>query len=98
MCVEGLDDAEAELLRRIRKVIGPAVVVSASMDLHGNVSRELVHQTDLITNVREPYLEINYKDENLVLRRKILNSPPSFREGVEVELKFLKTLGVIRKE
>jgi microcystin degradation protein MlrC len=49
MCVEGLDDVEAELLRRIRVVIGPDVLVSASMDLHGNVSRELAHQTDLIT-------------------------------------------------
>lgn len=52
MCVEGLDDIEAELLRRIRMVIGPDVIVSASMDLHGNVSRELAHQTDLITCYR----------------------------------------------
>jgi microcystin degradation protein MlrC len=52
MCVEGLDDVEAELLRRIRGVIGPDVIVSASMDLHGNVSRELAHQTDLITCYR----------------------------------------------
>jgi microcystin degradation protein MlrC len=52
MVVEGLDDAESELLRRIRKVIGPDVAVSASMDLHGNVSRELVHRTDLITCYR----------------------------------------------
>ncbi|KAJ5611383.1 hypothetical protein N7510_008102 [Penicillium lagena] len=36
MCVEGFDDVEAELLRRIRRVVGPEVVVSASMDLHGN--------------------------------------------------------------
>lgn len=52
MCVEGLDDAEAELLRRIRIVIGTNVVVSASMDLHGNVSPQLAHQTDLITCYR----------------------------------------------
>ncbi|GCB20010.1 microcystinase C [Aspergillus awamori] len=52
MCVEGLDDAEYELLCRIRRVIGPDVIVSASMDLHGNVSRDLAHQTDLITCYR----------------------------------------------
>ncbi|KAJ5200865.1 Microcystin LR degradation protein MlrC [Penicillium cf. griseofulvum] len=52
MCVEGMEDIEAELLRRIRTVIGPDVLVSASMDLHGNVSRELAHQTDLITCYR----------------------------------------------
>ena len=52
MTVEGIDDAEALLLARIREVIGPDVVVSTSMDLHGNVSRELVHQSDLITCYR----------------------------------------------
>ena len=52
MCVEGMDDVEAELLRRVRNVIGPDVIVSASMDLHGNVSQSLAHQTDLITCYR----------------------------------------------
>lgn len=52
MTVEGLDDAEAQLLDRIREVVGPDVIVSTSMDLHGNVSRELVHQSDLITCYR----------------------------------------------
>lgn len=52
MVVEELDDVEAELLRRVRVVIGSHVLVSASMDLHGNVSRELAHQTDLITCYR----------------------------------------------
>ncbi|KAF2161098.1 hypothetical protein M409DRAFT_69960 [Zasmidium cellare ATCC 36951] len=59
MFVDGLEDAEAELLRRIRAVIGPDVVVSASMDLHGNVSRELAHQTDLITCYRTaPHVDV----------------------------------------
>ncbi|KAJ2978850.1 hypothetical protein NUW58_g7365 [Xylaria curta] len=59
MCVEGLDDAEYELLKRCREVIGPDVLVSASMDLHGNVSRELAHQTDLITCYRTaPHVDV----------------------------------------
>ncbi|KAF2098319.1 Microcystin LR degradation protein MlrC [Rhizodiscina lignyota] len=52
MYVDGLEDIESELLRRVRSAIGPDVIVSASMDLHGNVSRELAHQTDLITCYR----------------------------------------------
>jgi len=52
MTVEGMDDAEAQLLTRIRETIGPDTLVSTSMDLHGNVSRELVHATDLITCYR----------------------------------------------
>ncbi|KAI5921453.1 hypothetical protein F4810DRAFT_338401 [Camillea tinctor] len=59
MCVECLDDAEYELLRRCREVLGPRVLVSASMDLHGNVSRELAHQTDLITCYRTaPHVDV----------------------------------------
>ncbi|KAI1423105.1 MlrC domain-containing protein [Xylaria sp. FL1777] len=59
MCVEGLDDVEYELLKRCREVIGPDVLVSASMDLHGNVSPELAHQTDLITCYRTaPHVDV----------------------------------------
>ncbi|MEU1498253.1 M81 family metallopeptidase [Streptomyces sp. NPDC005732] len=52
MTVEGVDDAEAVLLERIRATVGPEVIVSTSMDLHGNVSRELAHGSDLITCYR----------------------------------------------
>ncbi|MFF1628241.1 M81 family metallopeptidase [Streptomyces sp. NPDC058272] len=52
MTVEGVDDAEAVLLARIRATVGPEVIVSTSMDLHGNVSRELAHMSDLITCYR----------------------------------------------
>lgn len=52
MTVEGLDDAEADLLARIRRTVGENVLISTSMDLHGNVSRELAHLSDLITCYR----------------------------------------------
>ncbi|MFE5138972.1 M81 family metallopeptidase [Streptomyces fagopyri] len=52
MTVEGIDDAEAVLLERVRATVGPDVIVSTSMDLHGNVSRELAHRSDLITCYR----------------------------------------------
>jgi microcystin degradation protein MlrC len=52
ICVKGMEDIESELLRRIRSVIGSDILVSTSMDLHRNVSKELAHQTDLITCYR----------------------------------------------
>lgn len=52
MSVEGVDDAEAVLLERIRHLVGPAAVISTSMDLHGNPSPHLIHLTDLITCYR----------------------------------------------
>src|SRR5438874_949365 len=42
MAVEGLDDAEADLAEAVRAVVGPDCLISAGMDLHGNVSARLV--------------------------------------------------------
>ena len=59
MTVEGLDDAEADLLTAIRGVIGPEPVVSAAMDLHGNVSEELFEAADLLTCYRTaPHVDV----------------------------------------
>ncbi|KAH8910000.1 Microcystin LR degradation protein MlrC [Coniochaeta sp. PMI_546] len=83
MCVEEMDDCETELLRRIRNVVGPDTIISASMDLHGNVSRELAHGLDLITCYRmaphEDELETKERAcRNLVewLRRRRSNEMP----------------------
>ncbi|WP_345064540.1 M81 family metallopeptidase [Leifsonia kafniensis] len=52
MSVVGLTDAEADLAHAVRDALGPDVLVSAAMDLHGNVSRELLDEVDLITAYR----------------------------------------------
>lgn len=52
MSVVGMSDVEAELAWAVRDVVGPDVLVSASMDLHGNVSRRLAQAVDLITCFR----------------------------------------------
>jgi len=46
-------DIEAEFVAGIREVVGPEVLLSASMDLHGNVSRSLADTLDLITCYRK---------------------------------------------
>ena len=52
MSVVGMTDAETDLARALRKALGDRVLISASMDLHGNVSRELATLCDLITCYR----------------------------------------------
>ena len=52
MSVEGLQDAEGDLIKRIREVVGTDVLISTSMDLHGNVSEMLAKHSDLITCYR----------------------------------------------
>jgi microcystin degradation protein MlrC len=52
MSVLGMDDAEADLAAAIRALVGPRCLISASMDLHGNVSARLVELVDLFTAYR----------------------------------------------
>lgn len=52
MSVVGMDDAEADLAVAVREALGPDTLVSTSMDLHGNVSRTLLDQVDLLTCYR----------------------------------------------
>lgn len=76
MSVLGMTDAEADLAGAVREALGPDTLVSATMDLHGNVSRALLDAVDLITCYRmAPHEdEVNTKERaahNLVacLRR-----------------------------
>jgi len=52
MSVLGRQDVEGQLAAKVRAAVGRDVLVSASMDLHGNVSRELAEAVDLITCYR----------------------------------------------
>src|SRR5690606_29283693 len=52
MSVIGLDDAEGDLITRIREVVGPQTIISTSMDLHGHVTERLAAYSDLITCYR----------------------------------------------
>ncbi|WFB11551.1 M81 family metallopeptidase [Streptomyces sp. LX-29] len=49
MSVVGREDAEADLTEAVREAIGARALISAAMDLHGNVSRRFAEQLDLIT-------------------------------------------------
>lgn len=73
MSVVGLDDPEGDMITRIRKIVGPKVLISASMDLHGNVSKRLAENADLITCYRmaphEDAMETKERAVRLLLER-----------------------------
>jgi len=46
MVTESLDDAEAEMLRRARQIVGPQVPIVVSLDYHANVSEAMVQIAD----------------------------------------------------
>src|SRR5579859_798708 len=69
MTVVGLTDAEADLAAAIRDVVGPRCLISASMDPHGNLSRDLATALDLATAHRMS----PHEDATLTKRRAIAN-------------------------
>lgn len=53
MVTEHLDDGEGEILARVREVIGPHVPLVASLDLHANVTPEMIAQADALIAYRK---------------------------------------------
>ncbi|MFI6070591.1 M81 family metallopeptidase [Actinoplanes sp. NPDC051343] len=59
MSVVGRDDAEGDLVTAIRSVLTGTPLISAAMDLHGNVSRVLFDACDLMTCYRTaPHVDV----------------------------------------
>jgi len=78
MTVVGLLDAEGDLAAAIREVVGPACLISASMDPHGNMSRRLIGALDLATSHRMS----PHDDAPLTKRRAIANLSACLDLGV----------------
>jgi microcystin degradation protein MlrC len=49
MVAEGFTDAEAEIARRVREIVGPDVPIAVTLDLHANIGQALVDRVDIIT-------------------------------------------------
>jgi microcystin degradation protein MlrC len=50
--VEGMDDAEGDWYQAVRALVGPDCILSASYDLHGNMSARIVDTLDAISAYR----------------------------------------------
>lgn len=48
MVAEDSDDPEGDLAAEVRRIVGPAVPVAMTLDLHGNVTAKMVEHLDLI--------------------------------------------------
>jgi microcystin degradation protein MlrC len=42
-------DADGELVRRVRELVGPDVPIGLALDMHANVSRQMVDNADVVT-------------------------------------------------
>ena len=91
MSVVGLDDPEGDMIQRVRDVVGKETLISTSMDLHGNVSRQLAHQSDLITCYRlaphEDAIESKKRAlVNLLDRLESGKGKPAFKAWIPVSI------------
>lgn len=91
MSVEGLADPEGDFIKRIRALVGYETLISTSMDLHGNVSKRLAEESDLITCYRmaphEDALESKERAvKNLVNRLSNGKGKPSHKAYVRVPI------------
>jgi len=52
MFVDGMQDSEGDWMEATRKVVGPDCLLSASYDLHGNVSQRVIDNIDMFSAFR----------------------------------------------
>ncbi|MDU0971471.1 MAG: M81 family metallopeptidase [Actinomyces urogenitalis] len=89
--VEGEDDAEGDLVTAVRRAVGPGPMISASMDLHGNVSDTLFDGCDLMTC----YRMAPHEDARESVRRAAYNLVARLRDGSGKPVKALVHVPVL---
>ena len=52
MVADGCDDCEGELLRQVRAVVGPGVVVGAELDPHHHLTQAMLDHADLLVSFK----------------------------------------------
>ncbi len=59
MFVDGMEDAEGDWMEAARKLVGPTCLMSASYDLHGNVSQRVIDNLDMFSAYRTaPHIDV----------------------------------------
>ena len=58
MVAEGVDDGEGHILAAVRKLVGPDVPILAELDIHANVSQQMVEMADVLIG-RKTFPEID---------------------------------------
>ncbi|WP_246156634.1 M81 family metallopeptidase [Aquicoccus porphyridii] len=52
MVAEHVDDGEGALIARVRAAVGPDVPIACALDLHGNITAEMVEAADVLVGFR----------------------------------------------
>jgi microcystin degradation protein MlrC len=68
---DSFPDAEGELLRRVRAIVGPAVPITISLDPHANLTRQMVELADAAVPFRT-YPHVDMKEAGAQAMRLLL--------------------------
>jgi microcystin degradation protein MlrC len=64
---EGYEDAQLDFIRSLRAIVGNDIIISASFDLHGNMSKEFVSELNILTAFRTaPHVDASETIERAV--------------------------------
>ena len=71
MVAEHVDDGEGELLKRLRTLVGQAVPIVGSLDLHANVTQLMLEQADALVAYRTyPHVDMAETGERAAFLQK----------------------------
>ena len=70
MVTEDYPDAEAEILRRVRELVGPTLPIVVTLDLHANISEDLASRSTCIIGF-DTYPHVDMGDRGLEAARLI---------------------------
>jgi len=88
MVAVGFDDAEGELLRRVRAVVGPDLPLTVSLDPHANKTRQMVALADALVPYRT-YPHVDMKPAGAqatrLLLERIKRGSPLARAFAEID-------------
>lgn len=66
MIAEGYDDCEGDILSRVRRQVGPDVVIAVELDLHCHMTKQMMAEADIIITYKEyPHVDISARAEEL---------------------------------
>lgn len=81
MVAETEPDGEGELIRRVRAEVGPDVPVVAALDLHGNITDEMVEHADALIGFRTyPHVDMAETGRRAAVQlERLLPGGPNFK-------------------
>jgi microcystin degradation protein MlrC len=60
MVAEGYEGCEEDIIRRVRSIVGPEVVIGVELDLHCHLSESMIAAADIVITYKEyPHVDVN---------------------------------------